>query len=107
MPGPVKNFTAPTGLSILISAPVPFKVAKVVSIYSMPYLRRWVFTFYKFGLTIAGCAKPVLISKPQAIRNGFPRPPMMRLMMVTFPPIYKTRTGRARPLKGQLWPRTR
>lgn len=107
MTGPVKNFSQPTGLSLLVSSAVPH-VVKTPQLAAYPYLRRELFVFFKFGLMIqSGVIGIIGTNKLPQMRTKIPLPPMMRQMLITFPPIYKTRTGRLRPLKGQLWPRTR
>jgi hypothetical protein len=107
MTGPVKNFSQPTGLSLLVSNMIP-QISRTPRLLAFPYVRREIFVFFKFGLVMqSGTINIIGTTKLQKALIKLPLPPMMRQVLVTFPPIYKTRTGRARPLKGQLWPRTR
>jgi hypothetical protein len=107
MPGPEKAFTQPTNLSIIFDNPMP-QLVLTPRISAFSYNRREIFAFFKFGLVKqSGTINVIGTSKITKIQIRLPLPPMIRQVLVTFPPIYKTRTGRARPLKGQLWPRTR
>jgi len=101
-----KNFGTLNGLTQILT-PMPVVVIPI-SLQSIFYLYRRVFVFFKFGLVKqAGTIQSIGIRKPVSSPRTIPMAPLIKQMLVTFPPIYKTRTGRVRPLKGQLWPRTR
>lgn len=107
MPGPVKNFTQPTGLSFLLTNPMPIPDV-TIKLDAFRYMRRQMYTFFKFGLVKQGGTIHSIAPAPNfTTLLRLPMPPLIRQVLVTFPPIYKTRSGRQRPLKGQLWPRTR
>jgi hypothetical protein len=105
MPGPEKNFGTLSGITPMLQSHIP-QIMPTIRINAFVWLWRKTHTFFRFGLTkqaivTIGVKPSVRITRP------FQNVSVSRLMLVTFPPIYKTRTGRARPLKGQLWPRTR
>jgi hypothetical protein len=107
MPGPEKNFTQPVNLSIIFDSPMP-QLILTPAISAFSYNKRQVFVFFKFGLVKqSGTVNIIGNSKIIKTLITLPLPPMIKQVLVTFSPIYKTRTGRQRPLKGQLWPRTR
>ena len=105
MPGPEKNFGTLNGITPLFQSSTP-QIMPTIQINAFVWLWRKTTTFFRFGLTRTGIT--LIGVKPSVrIARPFQNISASRLMLVTFPPIYKTRTGRARPLKGQLWPRTR
>jgi hypothetical protein len=107
MTGPVKNFGTLDGITPLFEAPAPI-VIPFIRLDAFTYLWRKTTTFFRFGLTHqTGIPPTVGVTSPRLSTLIIPNVASARLMLITFPPIYKTRTGRARPLKGQLWPRTR
>lgn len=106
MPGPVKAFIPLNGLSLfIVPVPItimPIKFQALVVNYRIPY------SFFKFGLIKQNnTVQPIGIKMSFTTTIKLPLAPLIRQMLITFPPIYKTRSGRQRPLKGQLWPRTR
>ena len=106
MPGPAKAFGELDGLTGLVNGPSPL-VRSITKIDAFTYLWRTTFTFFRFGIIQQSILISVGIKSSPRLLRPMQNVSVSRLMLVTFPPIYKTRTGRARPLKGQLWPRTR
>ena len=105
MPGPEKNFGTLNGITPMLQSTVP-QLRPTVTLNAFVWLWRKTNTFFRFGLTHNGITV-MGIKPPARVIRPFQNISVTRLMLTTFPPIYKTRTGRARPLKGQLWPRTR
>ena len=105
---PTINFTDPTGLSkLLVSQSVPASKPISLSLYPARY---WIAnTFFRWAIISQnGTARKIFESTPRPTRVGtIPLPPMGRQIILTFPPNYKERTGGGRPIRGQLWPRTR
>ena len=108
MTAPSSAFINPTGLSLFVSQNKPVNT----NITNLPLMQTKCFfpnTFFKFSIVglgnilprmLTGTNKPVLVGR-------IPRFPTGRQIILTFPPNYKLRSGAGRPLRGQLWPRTR
>ena len=105
---PTINFTDPTGLSILL-IPQNVVVSTTFSLSVSAVRYQTVHTFFRWSTLLqSGTTKKIFESTPRPTRAGtIPLPPMGRQIILTFPPNYKERTGAGRPIKGQLWPRTR
>lgn len=103
---PTKNFTDPTGTSILLIAQVPLMFPSI-TINAMAFKYKEVYQFFKFGLMRQGGVVGKILTKDTPNIPSIPKSPMMKQLILTFPPVYKERSNRERPLKGQLWPRTR
>jgi len=90
MATPVKNFTDPTALSRL--SPVFFATIRTPKLWS-PFTQVAMLPndFHRFTLMMTGVASSLFFTN---IRNPrIPLPPMGRQMVLTFPPVYKSRDG--------------
>jgi len=107
MTTPTTNFSNPTGLSkLLVSLPAskPKKACISLSVYkaSLPHV------FIRFGILLQnGIVRKVISGTRPPIIGKLPLFPTGKQIILTFPPNYRLRSGGIRPLKGQLWPRTR
>ena len=104
MATPVINFTDPVGMSRFFIAPLPLSKPRIFHLDFTPQLCKLVFRFKKYAILLP-------MGKPQLLVLNTPKPGktwlVTNLHIVTFPSVYKERGSRLRPVKGQLWPRTR
>lgn len=106
MAGPDKNYGTLSGISKMLIREVPAVVTINPSLKAFPSLYIKTYSFYRYGL-INFTTNYNITPKVKVTVSRIPQSPLMTLFLVTFPSTYKTRSGRARPIKGQLWPRTR
>ena len=101
MASPVKAFQDPTGLArlgdplSLLLGPIEGRFHTAAQIPQRPFAR-----------VMVGPPVPLVQTHvPPQIQ--IPPPPMGRVVLSTFPPIYKERWATARPATGQIQPRGR
>ena len=110
MPTPATNFSDPTGLSrLLTSLPALTAKPKVFNISLTPSKCFFNHIFFRFGILAQnGTVRKLLTGTSKPTKLGkIPQLPTGRQIIITFPPNYRLRGVGGRPLKGQLWPRTR
>ena len=102
MAAPTRNFTDPTGLSSLAPSVLPPLAVpigpRLTQAAALPQAA-WKHPVLNAGLWMPRCPLPV---PPVVV---VPPPPLGKLVLATFPSIYKERGASSRPTSGQLQPR--
>ena len=100
MASPVKNFQDPSGISRMSpSRPA----AAFPKIHTPSQLAVAMVNPLDTRIFLVAAEKRVLSMAIKMVK--IPPPPMGRMFVATFPPIYRERGGSNRPQDGQVWPR--
>ena len=108
MAAPTINFSDTNTLSrLVVSLPIPkLSILKMTLSHSLCHFSH---IFIKWEMIANfGTTRTLVMNIPKPTKLGkLPLLPIGRQIIITFPPIYKDRSSARRPLRGQLWPRTR
>lgn len=101
MAAPVKNFTNPTGITLMSSAQFPTIIPNQFLMFYKT--GSWIMNNFYDPRTLVMTSKNAMSNMTNV--NYFPKlppPPLGRVLVTTFPPIYKSKVP---IVAGQLYPR--